>query len=266
MSETETWQVSDSAALVYEQKFVPAIFGGWPPSIADAVAIGAGDHVLDVACGTGVLAREAAKRVGPDGSVTGLDLNDGMLTVARRIQPNIDWRLGDVAAMPFEGDQFNAVVCQFALMYFPDRVTALREMWRVLKPGGRLGVASWGAIEKSEGYRILAEIAARHTNAEAAAVLKSPFVLGNEDELLSLYREAGIDQAALKTLDGVARFPSIEELVAAEVKGSPVDDLLTETEYRALLAEAEAGLKAFLDGEGQVVMPMAAHIVTARKH
>ncbi len=265
MSETVSWQVSDDAAVVYEQKFVPALFGSWPPSVADAAGIGSGDHVLDVACGTGVLAREASKRVGPEGSVTGLDLNEGMLAVAKRVQPDVDWRQGDAAALPFEDDHFDVVVSQFALMYFPERVAALREMWRVLKPGGHLAVASWASFEKAEGYRLLAEIAERRTNAEAAAILQSPFVLGDVDELLSLYREAGIDQVELKTREDLAHFPSIKEFVSAEVKGSPLDDLLSETEYQALLDEAEERLAAFRNGDGRIAIPMAAHIVSARK-
>lgn len=265
MSKTEAWQVSDDAAVIYERKFVPALFGSWPPVVADAAGIGPGDRVLDVACGTGVLAREAAKRVGPEGSVTGLDLNEGMLAVAKRVLPDIDWRQGDAAALPYEDNSFDVVVSQFALMYFSDRVAALREMWRVLRPGGRLAVASWASFEKAQGYRVLAEIAERRTNAEAAAVLRSPFVLGDVEELLGLYRAAGVAEPNLDTRDGFAFFPSIEEFVSAEVKGSPLDSLLNETEYRDLMDEAEQGLAAYKAEDGRISIPMAAHIVTARK-
>ena len=96
------WQISAEAAEVYEAKFVPAIFGEWAPRIADAVAIERGHRVLDVACGTGVAARECARR---GATVTGLDLNEGMLTVARRISPDIDWRQGDASDLPFEDGQ-----------------------------------------------------------------------------------------------------------------------------------------------------------------
>ena len=265
MSETEAWQVSDDAAVVYEELFVPALFGSWPPRVADAAGISAGDRVLDVACGTGVLAREAARRVGPEGAVTGLDINEGMLAVARRIRPEVDWRQGDAGALPFEAESFDVVVSQFALMYFPERVAALREMWRVLRPGGRLAVASWASFEKAEGYRLLAEIAERRTNAEAAAILRSPFVLGDETELLGFYHEAGVQPAHLETLDGLASFASTEAFVAAEVKGSPLDGLLGDDQYQALLAEVKERFVAFRNGEDRIAIPMAAHIVTARK-
>jgi SAM-dependent methyltransferase len=265
MSKTEAWQVSNDAAIVYEQKFVPALFGSWPPAVADAAGIQPGDHVLDVACGTGVLAREAAKRVGPEGWIAGLDLNEGMLAVARRLLPDVDWRQGDAAALPFADGSFDVVVSQFALMYFQDRVAALQEMWRVLKPGGRLAVASWASFDKAKGYRALAEIAAHHTNAKAAAVLQAPFVLGDEKELLGLYRDAGVVGAALRTRDGFATFRSIDEFVSAEVKGSPLDGLLSEAEYSELMQEAKRRLAEYVAEDGRVVLPMAAHIVAARK-
>lgn len=265
MSETEAWQVSDDAAVVYEKNFVPALFGCWPPFVANAIGIGPGDNVLDVACGTGVLAREALNRVGPEGAVIGLDLNEGMLAVAGSVQSDIDWRQGDAANMPFENGQFDAVVSQFALMYFPERVAALREMWRVQKSGGRLGVASWASFDKAEGYRVLTEIAERRTNAEAAAILRAPFVLGNEAELLELYHAAGIENAQLETGEEFVRFPSIEEFVSTEVKGSPLDSLLSATEYEELLNEARDRLAVFQNGDAGIAMPIAAHIVTARK-
>jgi ubiquinone/menaquinone biosynthesis C-methylase UbiE len=265
MSETEAWQVSDDAAVIYEQKFVPALFGSWAPKVADAAGIGLGDHVLDVACGTGALAREASKRVGPEGSVTGLDLNEGMLAVAKRVQPDVDWRQGDAAALPFENDRFDVVVSQFGLMYFPERIAALREMWRVLKPGGRLAVASWASFERAEGYRVLAEIAERRTTAEAAAILRAPFEIGDADELLGLYRAAGIEKMEFETREDFARFPSVEELVSAEVEGSPIGDRLSEAEYQALLDEAKVGLATYCNGDGSLAAPIAAHIVTAHK-
>lgn len=265
MSEQEAWQVSDDAAVVYEQKFVPALFGQWGPAVADAAAISDGDRVLDVACGTGVLAREAAARVGVGGRVTGLDLNDDMLAVARRIRPEIDWRQGDATALPFETGSFDAVACQFALMYLPDRLAALREMWRVLAPGGRLAVAVWASCARATGYAVLTEIAERRTNEAAAAMLRAPFVLGDEAELLSLFEQAGIAGAALATRDGHVRYATIDDFVSAEVKGSPLDDLLDDAAYDALVTEAREGMARFCDEVGKLAFPIAAHIVTARK-
>src|SRR5688572_27748780 len=127
----ETFQLSVEAAEVYESKFVPAVFAEWAPHLVEAAGVAPGQAVLDVACGTGVVARTAADRMGGKGRVVGLDLNDGMLAVAGRLRPDIEWRQGDAAELPFDAGSFDVVLCQSALMFFPDRARALREMARV---------------------------------------------------------------------------------------------------------------------------------------
>ena len=161
MSNLDAWQLAHVAAIAYEKDFVPAIFAQWPPVLAEITGIKPGDRVLDVACGTGVLACEVARRVGSTGNVTGLDLNEAMLAVARGLRPEIEWRQGNAAKLPFEDCAFDVVVSQFALMFFPDRVTALREMWRVLASHGRLAVAVGAPIAHSKGYTEFAEILRR---------------------------------------------------------------------------------------------------------
>ena len=136
MSATETFQISLEAAETYESKFVPALFADWAPHVADMGDVTTGQSVLDVACGTGAVARVAAERVGPEGRVVGVDLNQAMLTVAERVCPGIELRQADVSALPFEAATFDVVLCQMALMFFPDRLAATREMGRVVKPQG----------------------------------------------------------------------------------------------------------------------------------
>ena len=125
MTTTEDFQVSHEAAEQYEARFVPAIFAEWAPLLADITGVGPGQAVLDVACGTGIVARTVADRVTGSGRVVGVDLNGGMLAVARRVRPDIDWRQADVADLPFPDGSFDVVLCQMALMFFPDRVGAL---------------------------------------------------------------------------------------------------------------------------------------------
>ena len=122
------------AAKFYEKCLLPALFTQYAPRVVASADVRAGHRVLDVACGTGVVSREAAAVSGEDALVTGVDISPGMLAVARDIRPTIDWRLGDAANLPFADAVFDRVVCQFGLMFFPDPGRALGEMLRVLKP------------------------------------------------------------------------------------------------------------------------------------
>jgi SAM-dependent methyltransferase len=265
MTEHESWQVSGDAAEVYEKCFVPAIFGRWAPQIVDAARVASVDRVLDVGCGTGVLARGAADRVADESHVTGLDLNEGMLAVARRLRPQIDWRQGDATKLPIPVESYDVVMSQFSLMYFPDRSAAIREMVRVLRPDGRVAVAVWGPYERAAGYVILTEIAKRECGQAAAGVLRAPFVLGDEDALRVLFQEAGVDEPTIELREGTITFPSIEVFVGTEVKGSPLEALLDEESYQRLVQEAKEKLLQFCIEGGKIVMPMDAFVITARK-
>jgi SAM-dependent methyltransferase len=265
MAKPESWQVSTDAAEVYESCFVPAIFGAWAGPVADAARIEADNRVLDVACGTGVLAREALRWVGQKGQVVGLDLNEGMLAVAARSEPKIEWRQGDAGSLPFEDASFDVVVSQFALMYFPDRVAALREMWRALAPNGRLAVAAWASIEHARGYQVLVNIATQQCGREAADVLAAPFVLGDKAQVAGLFIDAGISGPQVARHEGSVRFPSVKEFVRIEVKGSPLAESISDEAMETLAGESESVLAEFVLPSGEIVMPMDAHIVTASK-
>lgn len=265
MSEHETWQVSSEAPVVYEREFVPALFSQWPPVIAEVAAIGPGDRVLDVGCGTGVLAREAAERVGADGHVIGLDLNEGMLAVARRVRPELEWRHGDAMHLPFEDRAFDAVVSQFMLMFCPDPVAALREMWRVLAPAGRLAVAVCGPLPDAAGYAALANVGERVCTPEVVDLLRSPFAFGDRQQFSELVRTAGIADAEIETRDRPVHFPSIDALVHAEVMASPIRDVIDDGSFDALVHGARESLADLCRSDGTIGFPMPAHIMSARK-
>lgn len=265
MDEVSTGQVTRGAAEVYEEFFVPALFQDWTGPVAGAVRLAPGERVLDIACGTGVLAREAARRVAPTGSVVGLDRNEGMLAVAARIAPAIEWRHGMAESLPFPDGVYDAVVSQFGLMFFDDRVAALREMWRVLRPGGRLGVAVWDALERSPGYAGMVALLQRMFGDSVADELRAPFVLGDTGTLRALFAEAGIAGIDILSLTGTARFASIETWVHTDVKGWTLADLIGEAQYRSLLDAAQREFAAFEQPGGTVAFDMGAHIVTATR-
>lgn len=262
---SEHGQINTSAAEVYEEFFLPALFQEWPPRVAEAARIGAGQRVLDVACGTGVLARAVAPRVVPNGSVTGLDINPGMLAVARRVAPTIDWREGRAEALPFENDRFDAVVSQFGLMFFEDRGAAITEMMRVLKPGGRLAVAVWDVLESSPGYAAMVKLLQEQFDAKVADALRAPFVLGDTKMLRALFADAGVANADIETHTGTARFASLESWVYTDIKGWTLADAIDDTQYRKLIEAARGALGNFVGADGQVCFHIPAHIVVAVK-
>jgi ubiquinone/menaquinone biosynthesis C-methylase UbiE len=145
MGQQSQWQVAGSAPEVYERELVPAVFGPWAPILIDLAQPKLGERVVDIACGTGVIARTAAVKVGPTGVVAGVDLNPGMLTVARSLKPTDDaasvhWHEASADRLPLPDGSFDIAYCQLGLQFFADRPAALREMRRVLSSGGRLAL------------------------------------------------------------------------------------------------------------------------------
>lgn len=181
---TERWQVDMTAAERDEDQLVPASFAEWAPRLV-AADDQPGDRVLDIACGTGVVARQAAERVGPTGRVTKLDLNPGMLALASRLRPDLAWRRGDAVTLPFPDASIGRVLCQFGVMSFQDRAAALPEMRRVATPDGTGAIAVWAACEQSEVFVRLGELLARFDAPQAVDMLRSPFVLGDVAEVVA---------------------------------------------------------------------------------
>jgi len=254
-------------ATAYEALFVPALFRQWTTIVADAGHIKSGDRVLDVACGTGVLAREAAARAGQSGRVVGLDPHAGMLAVAKSASPVIDWELGTAEALPFPDCSFDAVVCQFGLMFFTDRDKAVHEMLRVLAPGGRCAVAVWDTLENAPAFAALVALLDRIAGNAAGDALRAPFVLGDRQALAALFREAGAGSVNVATRQGTARFPSMHEFVEAEIKGwLPVMGVtLPEPTINRILAEAENVLARYATPAGDLAFDVSAHVVGLRK-
>lgn len=266
MSEPQL-QEQIAAATAYEELFVPALFQQWAPLVVSAAHIHSGNRVLDVACGTGVLAREAVAQVGPSGHTTGLDITPGMLEVARRIAPSIEWQQGTADALPFPDQSFDAVVSQFGFMFFTDRTKSLREMLRVLVSGGHLAVAVWDSLDNIPAIADEVALLERSAGSQAADALRAPFVLGEKSGLIQLAQEAGIASVEVTTHEGTATFPSIRSLVEADLRGwLPVMGvLLDESKIQQILEEAEETLRSHTNEQGHAVFEISAHIISGTK-
>ena len=273
MGEHEPWQLDGTAPELYERYLVPTITGHWAADLIEAGAPQSGERVLDVACGTGVVARLAAERVG-GGRVVGLDLNAGMLAVARslpsRTDPPIEWHEGSALGMPFPDAAFDLVFCQLGLQFLPDRPAALREMRRVLAPGGRLALNVYGPIERTPAARALADALDRRFGPGAAASKRAEHALDDPGELRGLAEGAGFRGVRVRTATLRVRFPSPREYVRVQLAATPLAGLLSGMEggRRAALVNALAGeLAAALPpeaGGGGWAFPQEAHVLLAR--
>lgn len=255
-------------AAVYEEFFVPALFRPWASRVIRAAQLRPGQRVLDVACGTGVLGREVAARVAPGGLVAGLDLDAGMLAVAEQLAPEIEWRQGTAESLPWPDRFFDAVVSQFGLMFFPDRDRAIREMLRVLAPGGRLAVAVWGSLEHTPAYAAEVELVQGLAGDRAADALRIPFALGDAEELAALLAAAGVASAKVVTASGVGRFPSTRSMLEADLRGwLPLVGVdLPEERIQRILSEAEQALRPWVRSEGEgIAFDLPAHIATGKR-
>lgn len=271
MTQPEKWQLGGSAPEVYEARLVPAIFGPWAPLLVAKAALHAGERVLDVACGTGVVTRLAAQQVGPAGQVVGLDLNAGMLARAKAAPSPpgavVDWREGDAGALPFEAGSFDAVICQLGFQYFPDRERAAREMCRVLKPTGRLVALVWRGLSHSPGFSVLATALERNVSTAAAAVMRAPFVFGdNPDEFRGLLAQAGFRTVRVGSDVRMVRFSSPTDFVQYQVAGSPLSPHVAavgDAERETLLREVTAAMQAHVNDDG-LAFPIEGHIAVAQ--
>lgn len=267
---SEGWQLAGQSAESYERYLVPALFAPWAERLVDLLAPEPGDRVLDVGCGTGIVARTAARRIG-EGVVVGIDPNAGMLETARRsstdLRPAIEWKAGEAVDLPFPDGSFDVVLSQQAIQFFADPTAALEEMRRVLVPGGRAGVSVLRSIEHSPIYVPFAEVLERHADPAAGTMMRSPFASWNADELREMAGRAGFGDVRVRLEVSSVRYPSTEEFVRREAASSPLAEPISAMSPDAretMVRELDAELDAYRDDEG-IVSPMELYVVAARR-
>ena len=259
---TEQFLIGPEQAEAYEERFVPALFRQWVEPVLQAAEARPGDSFLDVACGTGVVARAEVGRVAPNGTVTGADLNPAMLTVARRVAPEIDWRQGDVAALPFGDDAFDVVTCQAGIFFFPDPTAALAEMARVTGPGGRVVVQSFSSLDAQPAYGPWVRMVARHAGPDAGELLGTYWAHGDPEVMRGRCADARLRVVSLREHHRPAYFPNIDTFVLTEVNATPLRDRLPEADLDRILAASQQVLGRFVR-DGRLVIPLAGYVLAA---
>ena len=225
-----------SAPENYERYFVPVIPGPLAADLVEAAGLRPGERVLDVACGTGVVARRAAERVGARGAVAGVDVNASMLAVARAApapaEPRISWYETPAESMPLPDDSYDAVFCQLGLQFVEDTAAALREMRRVLAPGGRALVS---VPRPSRFFGVLEEAFERHVPAGAPFV-RMVFSLGDPADLERRVRGAGFRETVVRRETKTVRPPGPREFLWQYVGCTPLTGVLAGAGHEVLAA------------------------------
>jgi SAM-dependent methyltransferase len=246
----------------YERYLVPVLFAPLAEALLAAAGPVAGRRVLDVACGTGIVARKAAATAA---ATTGLDKNPAMLELAARLDSRVRWVPGDAAALPFADHSFDVAFCQQGLQFTTDPAAALRELCRVLAPGGRLTLALWCDISRSPGFAALATVLDRHGG--PGDLMRAPFRLSDPGRVRALLTAGGFAPGRRTICVISARFPSVAEFFARQVAASPLAAALRQLDPRtrqAMIDDLEETLADRLDDDG-LLFPAESHLVTAAR-
>lgn len=261
-------QYGGNAAENYERYFVPTIGMPFATALLDAAGLHWGERVLDVACGTGVVTRLAAERVGLNGAVAGLDINPSMLAVARSVPSSgaaIEWHEASAESLPLADGSFDVVLSSLGLQFVADKASALREMWRVLAPDGRLGIATVGPTPPL--FAILEQALARHVKPEVAAFMRAVFSLHEPQELEKLTSAAGFRDAEVRSKALSLTLPGPGEFLWQYVHSTPLAAAVAQiddVDRTALERDVVAGWRSFVK-DGTLADDICVVLTTARK-
>jgi ubiquinone/menaquinone biosynthesis C-methylase UbiE len=264
----ERWQISGSAPEKYEC-FVASWFRPWAEDLIERSGVKPGDHVIDVACGTGIVTRAAAPVVGPDGSIVATDLNEDMLAEARRHDVTgapVIWRQADATELPFLSEIFDAVLCQQGLQFVPDKAAAVAEMRRVLRPDGVAAVSVWRSAEHNPYIAALADGLTRHVSVAAGQSMLAPCGFGDRDELAALFEDSGYASVEVDVVT-ITRDPvDAAAAIAGNLAALPVAaeiGALSPAEHDRMV-EHIIGLLGAEINDGRLTSTNSSHVVVAR--
>ena len=255
----------------YESYMVPTLFGPCATNLIEAADLRPGERVLDLGCGTGIVARQVASCLKARGKVTGIDVSPNMLAVAKvaanREGLTIEWREGNAEHPPFHESSFDLVLCQFALMFVTNKAVALAEMRRVVTEDGRVLISVGQSLNRHPFYQTLHKVIQQRLGMSA---LQDIFALGSADDLRALVIGAGFRRVELKAFSFTARFPNPDAFIAGEIEvdtaAIPSMQHLDSRSREAIVATITADMQSPLKEvthDNHVVLPFHGYIVKA---
>lgn len=256
---------------MYDRHLGPFLFEGYAADIAGRVAERRPRRVLEIAAGTGIASRQLLNVLAPGTALTVTDLNAPMLDYARQKigmeGRGIEWRQADAQALPFPNESFDAVVCQFGVMFFPDRPKGLREFHRVLEREGRLIFNVWDSLERNPIGLIAHSTIGKFFPTDPPDFYQVPFGLGDVSEVRRLVEEAGFKQIVIETVGLTGRSESSEHVAVGLVRGNPVINAIRERGTADIdeIVRAVAGAVEERFGARSLQVPLRAHVVSAVK-
>lgn len=254
----------------YDRYLGPVLFEPYAADLAARLRVPEQASVLELACGTGIVTRRLLDRLKPDAKLVATDLNQAMLDYARtKFAPEdpVQWRQADAIELPFEDQSFDAVVCQFGLMFFPDKHKALREVFRVLRPGGTLLFNVWDAIEQNDLARTAHEVITKFFPDNPPDFYQVPFSFYDPAEIRSHLSSAGFADIKLTLLPFPSKSVSAQAVVQGLIHGNPIIAAIKERD-ETLIPEIEAVLEAAIAdqyGAAEVEARMQALFCEARR-
>jgi ubiquinone/menaquinone biosynthesis C-methylase UbiE len=271
MTTHEQWQLTMRAAELYERYPGRYFLAPWAPSLVDAARLAPGERVLDVACGTGIVARAAATRVGPDGHVVGIDINPGMIAVARSLPPAkneapIKWLERSALDLQLKNASFDAVLCQQGLQFFPDKAVALKEMRRVLDHGGRIALSVWDSTTHGPYVSAVNAALAPFVGNEVVARFTAVRMTPTADELKRLAMEADFSAVEVGASRINVHLPRVDKFVLDHLSATPIAadiDALGDEARRKIGASVMEQLQRYADDDG-ITFPEDTCVLTAR--
>ena len=253
---------------LYHRYLGPVLFEPYAGDLAGRLAMADRPSLLELACGTGMLTRLILAKLPEQGSLVASDLNGAMIEIAKNYVPADDrltWKVVDAMTLPFPDSSLDGVVCQFGVMFFPDKLAAAREVRRVLKTGGRYLFNVWESLERNDMFRTAQEIMVRTFPDNPPAFYNVPYHYHDQGQIEGTLKEAGFRDVTIERVSLPCRSRSARDAARGMVMGNP---MALELEQRGTkpesLVDSVAALLAERFGEEPLECRMSALVVEAR--